>query len=223
MSRTQDLAKELPPLACDGVPIGDAARAMLRLVLERPISASLPIDPDPAVCPNCGQPASSTRSPYCGTDCRELAGFVRSFRSGLRDGTLRDPEKQISLGQVLWRILGGGLPFRNSLISEKDLERLYKKHDGLCEICGAPATTVDHRGSHCNRTSNLRPMCDDCAVTKPFGSKSVLEKPSAQAILTELASRIAAEEPVRPCDDAETWDWRAYVTARKGYVSHSAE
>ncbi len=216
MSRTQALAKDLPPLEFDRVLLGDAARAILRLVLERPVTASPPIEPDPAVCPNCGQPASSTRSPYCGTDCRELAGFVRSFRSGLRDGTLSDPEKQLALGQVLWRILGGGLPFRNSLISEKDLARLYKKSEGRCEECGAPATTVDHRGSHCNRTSNLRPMCDACATTKPFGSELVLQRPPVQALLTEMANRIAAEEPLRPCDDAETWDWRAYVSARKG-------
>jgi hypothetical protein len=215
MSRTQDLANELPRFGSEELPIGDAARATLRLVLEPPIADLPPIKPNPAVCPNCGQPASSTRSPYCGTDCRELAGFVRSFRSGLRDGTLSDPDKQIALGQVLWRILGGGLPFRNSLISEKDLARLYKKTDGRCEECGAPASTVDHRGSHCNRTTNLRPMCDACAITKPFGSESVLNKPSAQGLLTEMAARIASEEPLRPCDDAETWDWRAYVAARR--------
>lgn len=213
MSRTQDLANQLPPLGPEELPIGDAARAVLRLVLERPALPSEPVTVDPSTCPNCDRPVDSTRSPYCGTECREVASFIRSFRSGLAEGM--DADRQLALGQVLWRIIGGGLPFRNSLISEKDLARLYKKTDGLCEACGAPATTVDHRGSHCNRTSNLRPMCDACAVTKPFGDEAVLNRPEAQNILTEIATRIGSENPIRPCDDAATWDWRAYVNLRK--------
>ena len=215
MSRTQDLAKVLPPLGGDGVPLYDAARAVLLLFLERPIIDSTQVETDPGTCPNCGQRVDSTRSPYCGTDCREIAGFVRNFRSGLREGTLFDPDRQLALGQILWRILGGGLPYRNSLVSEKDLARLFKKHNGQCVACGSPATTVDHIGSHCNRTSNLRPMCEACAQTKPFGSRAVLSRPEVQSLLDELTNRIASDEPLRPCDDAETWDWRAYVALRK--------
>ncbi|RYG22519.1 hypothetical protein EON82_16845 [bacterium] len=216
MSRTQDLAKVLPPLGQHGAPIGDAARAVLRLVLERPISVSTLIDIDARACPNCGESVDSARSPYCGTECREIAGFVRNVRSGLREGTLQDPDRQLALGQILWRILGGGLPYRNSLITEKDLARLFRKYDGLCVECGAPATTVDHIESrHCNRTGNLRPKCDACAETKPFGAQAVLNRPETQTLLDDLGPRIASEVPLRPCDDAETWDWRAYVAQRK--------
>lgn len=215
MGRKENLAKVLPPLGQDGVPIGDAARAVLRLVLERPVSGSPQLTIDPSTCPNCGKGVASVRSPYCGTKCRDIAGLVRHLRSGLREGTLQDPERQLALGQILWRILGGGLPYRNSLITEKELARLYKRTDGLCDACGAPATTVDHLGSHCNRTSNLRPMCEMCATTKPFGSEIVLSRPEVQVLLDDLASRIASGEPLRPCDDAETWDWRAYVALRK--------
>ena len=32
--------------------------------------------------------------------------------------------------------------------------------------------------------------------------------------LGELAARVWAEDAIRVCDDAEKWDWRAYVKAR---------
>ncbi|WP_265101640.1 hypothetical protein [Fimbriimonas ginsengisoli] len=32
--------------------------------------------------------------------------------------------------------------------------------------------------------------------------------------LDELAERVASPQPIRVCDDAETWDWRAYLTRR---------
>lgn len=189
-------------------------RATLRLVLGTP-SSHPALKEDATGCPNCGGPNASTKSPYCGAECREIAGFVRQVRSGLRERTLLDPDRQIALGQILWRVLGGGLPLRNSLIEPKALARLFAKHEGKCADCGLPATTVDHIGSHCNRTSNLRPVCADCAQTKPFGSPEVLKRLEVQTLLAELTARIVSPAPLRVCDDAETWDWRAYVAARK--------
>lgn len=128
------------------------ARAALGLLIEtaRPFSKrdEQPIPPDPSTCPNCGIPTSSSRSPFCGSCCREEAGFVRQVRRAIAERTIFDEEKQATLGQNLWRLLGGGFPRRQLLVNDKERARLFKRNNGMCEVCGkSPATTFDHVGS----------------------------------------------------------------------------
>lgn len=101
----------------------------------------------PSQCPNCGGPAASLRSPYCGECCKEEAAFVRQLRGSIDEGTILDPERQAALGQKLWRILGGGMPRRVALVQGRTLERVIEKKGGRCETCGAPATRIDNVGS----------------------------------------------------------------------------
>ena len=173
-----------------------------------------PIPADPSTCPNCGTPTSATRSPYCGTECREIAAFVRQTRANLADGTLLDPERQAALGQVLWHLLGGGYPRRQRLVSEKDRAKLFAKANNQCQTCGAAATTFDHITTACNRPINLRVACDACTTTKQFEDAEFTEEPNAKHLLRELSIRIASPRALRVCDDAETWDWRAFVKER---------
>lgn len=209
---------ETLPRPSKDLSITDGARSMLALVLRpesQRVSDESSHPADPTRCPNCDRLVESVKSPYCGGECREIAGFVRQVRSGVLDESLLVPDRQIALGQILWQILGGGLPLRNSLIEPKALARLMTKYEGRCTACGAAATTVDHIGSFCNRTSNLRPMCDACARTRPFGAPEVLARPAVEALRAELARRIGTPLPVRCCDDATSWDWRAYIKRRK--------
>ena len=124
-------------------------------------------------------------------------------------------DRQVALGQILWKLIGGGYPLRNSLIPPRSLARALAATDFKCSSCGGVATTVDHIGSACNRTINLKPMCEGCAETRPFGDLRVLETREAISLLDELATRIRSEEPLRDCDDAVTWDWRDAVEQRK--------
>lgn len=127
---------------------GDA-RAVLRLVVDRALGwarTRAPVDRGSA-CPNCGGPASSTRSPYCCDFCREEAAFVRQFRTSRAQGTLAETEKQERLGQALWHLLGGGYPHRLPLIPPSARKQALKRTGGRCEGCGAAATTFDHVGS----------------------------------------------------------------------------
>ena len=205
----------LPPApGLESLPIRDQARAVLSLVFEHLPASADEIPEDPTTCPNCDCPAASTRSPYCGEACREEAGFVRQVRTGLREEWLRDEEKQIALGQVLWHLLGGGRPFRQSIIPESAKKRALARTGGLCASCGERATGFDHEGSGCNRDINLRPVCANCAETKPFGDPGLLARPEIQTRLRNLAARIGADAAVRVCDDAEIWDWRAYLARR---------
>jgi hypothetical protein len=201
----------------------DAARAVLRYVVDR-MTATEPADAaqaDPSRCPNCGRPTASTRTPYCSEPCREIAGFVRQFRTGISEGWIEMPEKQVALGQVLWHILGGGRPLRRALVPAKAVEAVIKREGGLCQACSAPATTIDHLGSACNRTINLRAVCEACCRDRRFGDPAVLTAPGVEALLTELAGRIASPHPLRVCDDAATWDWRDYVDLRRAGASHA--
>ena len=99
------------------------------------------------MCPNCGGPAASLRSPYCSDSCREEAALVRQTRSALEEGAILDRDRQIALGQKLWHILGGGYPLRQSLILPRTHAQVMARADGNCAVCGAPATAIDHTGS----------------------------------------------------------------------------
>ncbi len=219
MVAVEQLADDLPSEVAFGSEssIEDQARAVLSLLVDRIKKVSLVTDrkdADPSTCPNCGIEVASTRSPYCGEPCREMASFVRQFRTGLAAGWILDREKQIALGQNLWHVLGGGRPLRQSLILGKPRQKVIGRDGGKCQVCGAVATTVDHVRTGCNRPINLRAVCDACCTARPFGECQILDK--AQAKFDEIAQRIASAKPVRACDDAETWDWRAYLKTRVG-------
>jgi len=215
------LQRELPSLHRDTVneDIELQARATLGYVID-PIVAEQP-DPDigpravdPCTCPNCGLPETSKRSPYCGENCRETAGFVRQFRSGLEQGWIFDAQKQVALGQVLWHVLGGGRPLRQQISPAKARQTALKREGGRCQVCGAPATTVDHIGSGCNRPINLRAVCDACCLDRPFGDPRVVEQETFSALTLAFAERIGSPIALRCCDDGGTWDWRAYLAKR---------
>jgi hypothetical protein len=198
--------------ALGGEDIDAQARRVLQYVLNE--SLAVEVVADPSACPNCGATCGSTRSPYCGEHCREMAGFVRQFRTGLIEGWIFDPEKQVALGQVLWHLLGGGRPLRREIAPAKARERALTREEGRCQVCGVAATTVDHVGSGCNRPSNLRAVCDACCEDRAFGDPKVTEREEFRRTVEELAGRIGSLQSLRVCDDAETWDWREFLRAR---------
>jgi len=190
----------------------ERCRAVLRLILAG--ASGTRVEPDATTCPNCGVLVGSTKSPYCGERCREVSSFVRQFRAGLAKGVLRDPEKQLAMGQVLWHLIGGGRPLRLTLVPEKAVLRVLERERHVCQVCGGAATTVDHIATGCNRPINLRAVCEACMVARPCGSEENLAKPGAQELLAEISARVTSAEPLRICDDQETWDWREYLRQR---------
>jgi len=186
---------------------------MLRYVLRMPVTCAV-IHEDSLTCPNCGTPCSAPRTPYCSEGCREMAGFVRQFRTGLIEGWIFEPEKQVALGQVLWHVLGGGRPLRTEIAPANAIKRAIAREDGRCQVCGAPATTVDHSGSGCNRPINLRAVCRACCEDRSFGDFQVTERETYQSTVEEISARIASQQPLRICDDTTTWDWRKYLAPR---------
>jgi len=125
------------------------ARAVLRILLDRLPSVVVPvaIEPNADLCPNCDRPVPSFTTPYYSDCCRERAAFIRPMRDSLANGSLLDPHRQAMKGEQMWRLLGGGLPRRLSLVPESARARVFKKQEGKCELCGAPATRIDNTGS----------------------------------------------------------------------------
>lgn len=174
---------------------------------ERPM-----IKPNSIQCPNCDAPTFSTRTPYCSTQCREEAGFIRQFRQALAERTIFDPDRQVAFGQIFWHLLGGGRPLRRGLLTEKEIAKVIAKAEGKCAECGQTATTVHHIGTACNRPINLHAVCAECCRIHEFGDPMILEKNNEK--IERNAVRIANPHPVRICDAAE-WDWRAFLRLRK--------
>jgi hypothetical protein len=105
------------------------------------------IVPDPSTCPNCGQPGLSLKTPYDCELCKNQAAFIRQFRKSVNDGLILDPERQMGMGQALWSLQGGGFPRRQTMVPAKVLAKVIERDGGVCQICGAPATEIDHTGS----------------------------------------------------------------------------
>ncbi|MBL8059171.1 MAG: HNH endonuclease [Chthonomonas sp.] len=191
------------------------ARWFLRVPVDMAIAISAVevVFPEPSHCPNCDAVCDKRATPYCSERCKEMSSFVRQFRATLFTETIFLAEKQVAYGQIVWHLMGGGLPYRNSLIPARALARFFEKHDGKCSACGGAATTVDHIKTFCNRPINLRPMCDSCAVTRPFGDAAVMAQ--GAEVLKDVAQRIGNAVPIRCCDDQSTWDWRAHLKLRQ--------
>ena len=144
------LAEDLPRLETSTVS-EDKIRSVLREIVDRArpkLGVEVEAIPeDPKLCPNCDCPVESTRTPYCSEHCKGMAAFVRQFRNSLDNGSVFDPERQVGMGQALWRLQGGGFPHRQTLIPPKTIAKVIERDAGVCQVCGAPATEVDHTGS----------------------------------------------------------------------------
>lgn len=122
----------------------DVMRASLLPLIDAIGSAGRLGPSDRGGCANCGCSVGSTRSSYCSNACRQMAAFIRRFRAAMGDGSIRDPERQAALAQALWSLLGGGYPVRQLLIPSAAKARVIARDGGKCQVCGAPATEVDH-------------------------------------------------------------------------------
>lgn len=147
--KLERLLAELPTMAAAANP-DEQIRSVLRPLIERAISiqdSPTPIASKPDECPNCGAPATSTKTPYCSVQCKEQAGFVRQFRKALAEDTIFDPERQAGTGQALWNLQGGGFPRRQMMVPARVIAKVIEREEGKCSVCGGPATEIDHTGS----------------------------------------------------------------------------
>lgn len=209
------LQSDLPEVSQPELSLDDQARGVLRLLLP-PGPSPRPASPTAFQCPSCDAPATSLSSPYCSDKCKSTAGFIRQLRAAIASNNILTAERQIVFGERLWWLLGGGLPIRESRITEGGKRQVTKRSEGKCAFCGEPMAMVENHGSGCNRPFNLRAVCVACSKTKAFGDAEFCSSPAVVRVLDEIRMRVHSERPLRPCDDPDHWDWRAYVAQRKG-------
>lgn len=184
------------------------------LMQERPVEFTK-LDVTPNLCPNCGAPCDNDKSPYCDEQCREEAAFVRQLRRALAEDALSDADRQVAFGQTLWHVLGGGYPVRTALVPPKAVQRVLDRDGGKCQVCEGPATTVDHARTACNRPVNLRAVCANCNLDRPFGDPEITARPHCGPRYARLTMRVFSPEPLALCDSSEDWDWRGFLRMRR--------
>ena len=143
---------------------------------------------------------------YCSEKCNQTAATVRYGRATLRDGRYAsDPDVRLAIKTRIANILSGGYPEKARRLSKREREVIFTRDGGRCQICGAPATEIDHKAGSSSDASNLQALCASCNLAKAK-ENSRLPTPEKAAKGDAIWARITAERPTRLCDDETVWN-----------------
>jgi hypothetical protein len=216
--------RETPDLAC--------AAHVLRLVELAALTCDLPgddLDAAPAAlsagmsCAGCCGKTCEVPELYCGPYCRDAANTVRYARKALVERRRDDPDFRLGFGTKLLSLFQGGYP-RGRRLSQALRETVLERDGWRCQLCGEPATEVDHIQGDSPDPMNLRAACGPCNRARVWTVDGVVtdeERAEAVAVAenisAEIALRIAANAPLHLCDDGERWEasWRGIKAARR--------
>ncbi len=100
------------------------------------------------ICQNCGEELTKELNMqgklFCGEKCKQTAALVRYGRSARSDGRLHDPDVRTAINIKLNMVMHGGYPESERRLTPKQREDIFTRDGGLCRVCGAPATSIDH-------------------------------------------------------------------------------
>lgn len=166
-------------------------------------------------CVNCDQVfiVSGAAKLYCSQRCHQDAKLVRYVRACIKDGRINDPlVNQAIETRFAFAYSGKGYYDEKArYVSPERKQQVNKRDGGLCRICGAIGTEIDHINGDSDDLDNLQLLCHDCHSEKTEANmvpitpgheryEEILVKES------ELRSRIDAPTPLRPCDDESNWN-----------------
>lgn len=181
-------------------------------------------------CLNCDQriPFVADSLLYCSELCKQEAHYVRYSRAATRDGRIRRADVKEALNIQLALIFAGGYPERARQLLGRVRALILARDSGLCRICGAPGTVIDHisaaNPAAMNDPENLQLLCVNCHNEKTragFTKVSRESDPDHWAELNEkfmsLQERVMAPTPLRLCDDDVQWRelWRNVEAERR--------
>jgi 5-methylcytosine-specific restriction endonuclease McrA len=164
-------------------------------------------------CFNCDAEVPA-RSLFCSELCRQTAKVVRYGRAVHADGRIKRADVEEALKIKVASVLGGGYPADERRLSAEQRQAVFDRDEGKCQVCGGPATEIDHIdpmvGGDMNRPGNLQALCNECHRRKTIAGHHPIETEDEFLRATELLSRIRSPEPLRDCDDPD-WSsrWRA--------------
>ncbi len=155
---------------------------------------------------------------FCSEKCQQIAKTVRYGRSTTRDGRYEsDTTVREALDIRIVMILGGGYPETARRLTPEQREAIFVRDGRVCQLCGAPATEIDHIKGSSSSPENLQAVCRVCNMAKAKASPR-LATPEEQAEVYTIFDRIRAVQPTRICDDERRWDkvWRKISADQKG-------
>ena len=174
------------------------------------------VHPNPLECPNCGEKTDEKRL-FCCEVCSQEAGFIRYVRRALQDGRLYDlAVLRDAIGTKLLMIRSGGYPTRERTVPALLRVEILQRDDYRCQLCGKEGNEIDHIAGSANTLENLRVLWKACNGNSMSDNTTIVTDPEIvariRAIDSRLAQRVAADPPLRLCDDETSWDraWRTY-------------
>lgn len=166
-------------------------------------------------CVNCGQVfvVSKHAALYCSQRCHEDAKLVRYARACIKDGRINDPlvYNAIRTREAFAYSKKGYYDEKARRVAREVRTAVTELDKGLCRMCGAVGTDVDHIDGDSNDLDNLQLLCDDCHDEKTRSNMAIVAPgderyEEVRARASELWSRIESPVPLRPCDDEANWN-----------------
>jgi hypothetical protein len=168
-----------------------AALGFLRTLLETPEVVERSVVPDPDRCPNCGTTTSS-KQVFCSELCNQEAALVRYVRRILCDGRIENYDVlRDGIGTNVVMVRSGGYPTRARTVPAHVRALVIARDKGICQICGGPATEIDHIASSSNDPQNLRLTCKTCNGERVSIGAARVEDPAVIVAIEAQNSRLA--------------------------------
>lgn len=166
-------------------------------------AASIPLA---VACVECGARIELHSRPrvYCSDKCRQVLKLVHYGRRVVRDGRIDDPLVEDALRMRVAHILAGGYRQKARYLRPDQRVEVFIRDKGLCQLCGKPATDVDHIAGDSNRLSNLRALCRTCNMDMAKRHQRPARAHQA-AVATELLERVLSPQPMFPRDNEANW------------------
>jgi 5-methylcytosine-specific restriction endonuclease McrA len=160
-------------------------------------------------CIECGKTIRLDGYPrlYCSDRCRQVLKLVHYGRRVFRDGRIEDPLVLEAIQMRIAHILGGGYHQTERRLSPGIRRAVLARDHGVCQICGQPATDIDHIAGDSADLGNLRALCRSCNMAEAQAQflPATLQM-SREA--DQLMERIQADEPIFERDNEHGWDAR---------------
>jgi hypothetical protein len=157
---------------------------------------------------------------YCDEFCKDMAKFVRYVRACRGDGRVAQSDIKEAIAIKLLMLHGGGYAEEERTLAPAERTAIFERDLHRCQLCGAPATQIDHIEGSSPEPSNLRAICGPCNLSRAFVNAREADDEEHEFIhrlWDDLTFRIAAPKPTRVCDDEKSWqrEWRALSAASR--------
>jgi 5-methylcytosine-specific restriction endonuclease McrA len=185
-------------------------------------------------CVNCDQVfvVSGAARLYCSPRCHQDAKLVRYVRACIKDGRMNDPlvREAIRTRFAFAYSEKGFYDEKARRIPPDKRQQVIELDKGLCRLCGAVGSEIDHIDGDGDDLDNLQLLCRDCHSEKTEANMVPItpDHERYEEILvreSELRSRIDAHTPLRPCDDETNWNsiYRDLMTVQRQLLKRIKE